>query len=84
MPAVKFLASKCCTLLVSSIVYDGEIINPCSYCVKKGLVYIIIADPFSYQPSFCSKCTKLNTYLLYNMHLVSLNKYIFLTYFASL
>ena len=58
--------------------------SPCSRCAKKGLVYITIADPFSHQPFSCSKCTKLNTYVLCNMRLVPLNKYIFLTYFISL
>ena len=55
-----------------------------SYYILKGLVYIVIADPSSHQPSSYSKCTKLNTCLLYNIRLVSLNKCIFLTYFISL
>ena len=48
------------------------------------LVYIIITEPFSRQLSSCFKYIKLNIYVLYNVHLVSLNKYIFLAYFNSL
>ena len=81
---MRSLAFKYYTLFISSIAYYSEIINLYSYCAKKGLVYIIIINPFGYQPSFCSKCTKLNTYMLYNMRSVSLNKCIFLTYLASL
>ena len=84
MPAVRSLVSKYCTLLRSSIACNSEIISPCSYYMNKGLVYIAIINPFSYQPSSYSKCTKLNTYALYDVHLVSLNKYIFLTCFVSL
>ena len=51
---------------------DREIISPYSYYMKKGLVYIIITDPFSRQPSFYAKCTKLNTCVLYNMRSISL------------
>ena len=72
--------SKYYTLLTISISLDGEIISPCSRYIKKGLVYIVIINSFSRQPSFYIKCTKLNTYMLYNIHLVSLNKYILLYY----
>ena len=84
MPAVKSLIFKYYTLLTSSITYNSKIISLYSCCAKKGLIYIIIADPSSCQPFFYFKCTKLNTYALYNIYLVSLNKYIFLTYFTSL
>ena len=76
--------SKRCALLAISIFLDKEIISPYSYYAKKGLVYIIIINPFSCQPSFYTKCTKLNIYMSYNMRLVSLNKYIFSTYSISL
>ena len=79
MPAVKLIVFKYCALFTSSIALNSEIISSCSYYAKKGLVYIVIADPSSYQPSSCSKCIKLNTYMLYNMRLVSFNKYIFFT-----
>ena len=61
MPAVRYLAFKYYTLLTSSITYNSEIISPCSYYIKKGLVYVIITDFSSRQSSFCSECTKLNT-----------------------
>ena len=48
MPAVRLIASECYTLLTSSIALDGEIISPYSHCMKKGLVYIVIAAPFSH------------------------------------
>ena len=51
--------------------------SPYSRYVKKGLVYIIIADPFSCQPSSYAKYTKLNTCTSCNMRLVSFNKCIF-------
>ena len=48
MPAVRLTAFKYYTLFTSSIALDGEIISPCSYYIKKGLVCIVIADLFSY------------------------------------
>ena len=84
MPAVKLIVFKCYTLLISSIALNNEIISPCSCYAKKGLVCIIITDPSGYQPSFYSKCTKLNTCALCDVHSVSFNKCMFLTYFASL
>ena len=48
MPAVRLIVSKYYTLFISSIAFNGEIISPCSYYIKKGLVYIIITDPFNY------------------------------------
>ena len=48
-----------------------------SCCEKKKLVYIIIIAPFSYQPSFYIKYTKLNMYLFCNVRSVSDAEYIF-------
>ena len=84
MPAVRLTVFKYRALFTSSIALNGEIISPCSYYAKKGLVYIAIANPFNCQPSSCFKYTKLNTCILYNVYLVSLNKYIFLTCLNSL
>ena len=78
MPFIRSLVSERCMLLISSIALNGEIINPCSCCAKKGLVYITITEPSSRQPSSYSKCIKSNTRILYNMHSVSLNKCTFL------
>ena len=44
MPAVRLIAFKYCTLLTSSIALNGEIISPCSWYIKKGLVYIAITE----------------------------------------
>ena len=77
MPLIRSLASVYYILLAAFISLDGEIMSPYSYYIKKGLVCIAIITPFSCQPSFYFKCTKANTYFLYNMHLVSTNKYTF-------
>ena len=77
MPPIRSLASIYYILLAASISLNSEIMSPCSCCVKKGLVYIIIITLFGCQPSSYSKCTKANTYSLYNMRSVSTNKYIF-------
>ena len=84
MPAIRLTASECYTFFIFSIALNSKIINPYSYCVKKGLVYITITDLSSCQPFSCSKYTKLNTRVLYNVHSVFFNKCIFLTYLASL
>ena len=83
MPAVRLIVFKCYTLFISSIVLNGEIMSPYSYYIKKGLVCVVIAEPSNYQPSSYSKCIKLNTRVLYNVRLVSFNKYTFLTCFNS-
>ena len=84
MPAIRLSAFKYYTLFISSIAYYSEIINLYSYCAKKGLVYIIIADPSSHQLFFYLEYTKLNTCVLCDIHSVSFNKYIFLICLASL
>ena len=84
MPPIRSSTFKRCTLLAVSISLNKEIISPYSYYTKKGLVYITIMDPFSRQPSSYTECTKLNTYMSYNMQSVSLNKYIFSSYFTIL
>ena len=80
IPPIRLFASKRRTLLTASISLDREIISSCSYYVKKGLVCITIINPFSRQPSSYAEYTKLNTRMLYNIRLVSLNKCIFLRY----
>ena len=84
MPAIKLIIFKCCTLLISFIAFNREIISLCSYCAKKRLVYIIIVKLSSYQPSSYSECIKLNTRALCDVYLVSFNKYIFLVCLSSL
>ena len=75
--------SKRCAFLAISISLNGKIISPYSRYIKKGLVYIAIINFFSRQPSFYTKCTKLNTSMLCNVRLVSFNNFFFLLY-ASL
>ena len=84
MPLIRSFASKRRALLTTSISLDGEIISPCSYYAKKGLVYIIIINPSGRQPFLYAKYTKSNTYTSCNMRLVSLNKCAFPTYFSTL
>ena len=80
MPPIRSLASAYCILLAISISLNGEIISPYSYYIKKKLVCITIVALFSRQPFSCFKCTKANTHSLYNICLVSINKYIFLVF----
>ena len=80
MPLIRSFIFKRYALLTASISSDKEIISLYSYYMKKGLVYITIIDFFNCQPSSYAKCTKSNTYILYNMRLVFFNKYTFLYY----
>ena len=84
MPPIKSTVSKRRVFLATSISLNGEIMSLYSYYARKGLVYIIIADSFSRQPFSYTKCTKLNTRALYNICLISLNKYAFSARFISL
>ena len=56
----------------------GKIMPTYSRYTAKGLVYIIIIALLNRQPSFYTKCTKLNIPLSYNVHSVSNTKCIFL------
>ena len=76
MPFIRSLVSKRRAYIVAVILLLSEIIPSYSYCEEKKLVYIIIITPFSRQPSFCVKCTKLNIYLSCNIKSVSNVKYI--------
>jgi hypothetical protein len=79
MPPIKFTAFKHCMLLTTLISLNREIMNPYSYYIKKGLVYIALISPFKYQLSFYLKCTKVNIQLFYNIYSVLFNKYIYFT-----
>ena len=46
IPPIRFFTSKRHALLAESISLDGEIISPYSRYTKKGLMYIIIINPF--------------------------------------
>ena len=75
MPFIKSLVSKRRTYTMAVILLLSEIIPSCSHYKEKKLVYITIITPFSCQPSFYIKCTKLNIYLFYNVKSVSNTKY---------
>jgi hypothetical protein len=78
MSFIRSTAFKHYILLIVLISLNREIISPYSYYIKKGLVYIVFISPFRCQPSFYLKCTKVNTQLLYNIHFIPLNEYIYL------
>ena len=84
MPLIRFLASERRTYAVAVIFLLGKIMPSYSYCDEKKLVYIIIIAPFSRQPSFYFKCTKLNIHLSCNIKLVFNTKYLYLIYPYSL
>ena len=75
---IRSLVSKRHAYIVAIILLLSEIIPTCSRYVLKGLVYIIIIAPLSYQPSFYIKCTKSNIRLFYDIRSVSNAKYAFL------
>ena len=78
MPLIRSLVLARRTLFAVFISLNKEIISPCSRYIKKGLVYIAIIFLFSCQTFLYLEYTKTNTYLLYNVYLVSFNKCIFL------
>ena len=47
MPSIRSFTSKRRTLFTAFIFFNKEIISPYSYYIKKGLVYIVIINPFS-------------------------------------
>ena len=84
MPPVRSLAFKYCAYIVAVILLLSKIMPIYSCCAKKKLVYIIIITPFSCQPSFYSKCIKLNICSSCNIRSVFNTKYTFLTRLYSL
>ena len=79
MPFIKSLVFKCTTYyfkLVAVIFLLGKIMPTYFYYIEKELVYIAIIAPLSYQPSFYTKCTKLNMRLSCDIKLVSNAKYL--------
>ena len=80
MPPIRSLASKRRTYIIAVIFLLSKIIPTYSYCVLKGLVYIIIIALLGCQPSFYTKCTKLNISLSCNIRSVSNAKCTYLIY----
>ena len=78
MPSIRFSAFKrtaCCFKLVAMILLLSKIIPTYSCYMEKGLVYITIIASLGCQPSFYTKCIKLNIRLSCNIKLVSNTKY---------
>ena len=70
MPPIKSLVFKYFTYyfkLVAIILLLSKIMPTYSCYIEKGLIYIIIAALFSYQPFLYTKYIKLNIYTLYNI-----------------
>ena len=67
MPLINSLVFKRYACIVAVILLFSEIMPSYSCYKEKKLVYIIIAAPFSRQPSFYIKCTKLNIHLSCNV-----------------
>ena len=80
MPLIRFLASKRCTCVVAVILLLSKIMPTCSCYVLKGLVYIAIIAPLGRQPSFYTKCIKLNMHLSCDIRSVSNAKCTYLIY----
>ena len=78
MPPIRSSASKRRACIVAVILLLSKIMPTCSYCVLKGLVYIIIIAPLGCQSFFYAKCIKLNMRLSYDVRLVSNAKCIYL------
>ena len=55
------------TYIIAVILSLSKIILLYSCCAKKGLVYVAIIAPSSYQPSSYSKCTSVNMRSFYNI-----------------
>ena len=46
MPPVRSAAFRCCNRLMLLILSVSKVMLSCSCCIKKGLLYIVIASPF--------------------------------------
>ena len=79
MPLIRSLVFKRRAYTVAVILLLGEIMPSYSCYKEKKLVCVIIIALFSYQPSSCFKCTKLNMCLSCNIKSVSNAKYIFIS-----
>ena len=71
------LASMRHTALITLILSISKVIPSCSYCIKKGLVYIVIMAPSGYQPLSYIECIKVNICLSCNVYSISTAKYIY-------
>ena len=74
------LTVRCACTVAAILSLSGIILSLCSYCLKKGLVYIALASPLSQQLSFCLEYTKVNMQLSCDVRLVSDAKCTFYIY----
>ena len=77
MPPIKSSISERCAYIVTMILLLSKIMPTYSRWVLKGLVYIIITALSNRQPSFYTKCTKLNIRLFCDIRLVFNTKCIY-------
>ena len=75
MPPVRSTTSRRHNKLMSLILFISEVMPSYFYCVKKGLLYVIIISPSSRQLLSCTKYTTVNMRSSYNIYLVSDAKY---------
>ena len=80
MPFIRSLVFKRRAYVVAVILLLSKIMPICSYYVLKGLVYIAIIAPLDRQPSFYTKCIKLNMRLSCDIRLVFNAKYMYFIY----
>ncbi len=73
-PSVAFIYY---TMLITLILSINKVIPSCFYCVKKGLIYIIIMALSSRQPLFYTKYINVNMRLSCNIYSISNTKYIY-------
>ena len=78
IPLIRFSASERRTYIVAMILLLSKIMPTCSYCILKGLVYIIIIFSLSCQSFFYTKCIKLNMRSSCDIRLVFNTKCIYL------
>ena len=80
---VRFTAFRRYNKLILLIFSINKIMLSYSCYIKKGLLYIVIISPFSFQLLSYAKYTKINIYFSYNICLVSNAKYkCFIIYFS--
>jgi len=77
IPPIRSSASARYIILITLILFVSKVMPSCSYYIKKGLVYIIIAALSSHQPLSCAKYIKVNICSSYNVYSLSNAKYIY-------
>ena len=83
MSAIRSSVSKRCAYIVAVILLLSKIISIYSRYMLKGLIYIAIIALLGCQPSFYTKCTKLNICLSCDIRSVSNAKYMSYAHFYT-